>query len=349
MTLEHAEAPRPEIIVGLVGPVGVDLRMISDLIKNQLRQYSYRVEPEISLSGLLNHIKREFPLSAEPREAYVSERMDEGNRLRQALGTNDALVRLACAQILRRRVELCLEDRLEAGKPTTATAWILRSLKHPDEVSTLRQIYGARFVCIGAQAPRQARLDQLARDIAASHGSTDREQYKARAQELSLRDEAEDLEHGQKVRKTFVTVDCFIEATHRQGAQEQLERFFDAWFGEPYASPSRDEFAMFQAKELPPARPTYRDRWVQASRSTARSSRSGATRFRSSAAVPIGKTMRTTPVTSCAVATPTSRPDASRSRKSARSSSKQDGSQRSTWMIRQTTSPRSWEALVSMC
>ena len=61
MTLAGDEAPRPEIIVGLVGPVGVDLRMISDLIKNQLRQYSYRVEPEISLSGLLNHIQRESP------------------------------------------------------------------------------------------------------------------------------------------------------------------------------------------------------------------------------------------------------------------------------------------------
>ena len=248
MTLERGEAPRPEIIVGLVGPVGVDLTMISDLIKNQLRQYNYDVDPEISLSGLLNHIRRTSPLAAEPREAYVSERMDEGNRLRKALGTNDALVRLACAQILRRRIHLRTEHELEAGKPTAAVAWILRSLKHPDEVSTLRQIYGSRFVCIGAQAPRQARLDHLARDIAASHGSTDREQHKARAQELSLRDEAEDLEHGQKVRKTFVTVDCFIEATHRQGAQEQLERFFDAWFGEPYASPSRDEFAMFQAK-----------------------------------------------------------------------------------------------------
>lgn len=248
MTADVGEPPRPEIIVGLVGPVGVDLLMISELIKNQLRQYSYRVEPEISLSGLLNHIKRETQLSAAPREAYVSERMDEGNRLRRALGTNDALVRLACAQVLRRRAALRVQEHVEDGKPTTATAWILRSLKHPDEVSTLRQIYGERFVCIGAQAPRQARLDQLAQDIAGSHASTDREQYRARAQLLALRDEAEDLEYGQAVRRTFVAADCFVEATHRQGAQEQLERFFDAWFGKPYASPSRDEFAMFQAK-----------------------------------------------------------------------------------------------------
>jgi len=247
MTVERGEPPRPEIIVGLVGPVGVDLRMVSDLVRNQLRQYNYRVEPEISLSGLLDHIRRDTPLPAGPRETYVRTRMDEGNRIRQALGANDALVELACAEVMRRRNELRTAD-VEHGAPTVATAWILRSLKHQDEASTLRQIYGERFVCIGAQAPRRERLEQLARDIAASHGSTDREEYKAKAQELALRDEAEDVEHGQKVRKTFVTADCFIDASHRQSAQQQLARFFDAWFGEPYASPSRDEFAMFQAK-----------------------------------------------------------------------------------------------------
>jgi cytidine deaminase len=219
--------------------------MISELIRAQLRQYSYNVEPEIGLSGLLTQVERDEELVSEPREKYIAARMDEGNRIRKALRANDALVRLACAQIMRRRIELCESQTVQ---PVPETAWILRSLKHPQEVNALRQVYGPRFVCIAAQAPRQGRLDHLASDIAASHGSTDREAYKARAQDLAVRDEAEDLAYGQNVSETFVTADCFVEAIHRQEAQQQLERFFDAWFGQPYASPSRHEYAMFLAK-----------------------------------------------------------------------------------------------------
>ena len=56
----------------------------------------------------------------------------------------------------------------------------------------MRKLYGPRFVLIGVHAPRNLRIDQLARDIAQSYASTDTAKYKQRAEYLAHRDEAEE-------------------------------------------------------------------------------------------------------------------------------------------------------------
>ena len=123
----------------------------------------------------------------------------------------------------------------------------MRSLKHQEEIATLREIYGERFLCIGAHAPREERIRHLAGEIADSHGSTDRHQWEAEATRLAQRDDAEEDHFGQDVRGTFPKADFFIEASHRTVAREQLERRLNAWFGDPFASPTPEEFAMFHA------------------------------------------------------------------------------------------------------
>jgi len=109
-------------------------------------------------------------------------------------------------------------------------------------------VYRERFVLIGAHAPRDWRLDKLADDIAESRGSTSRRRFNARAHELAQRDEAEDGEQfGQNVRGTFPLSDFFVDVSNRDQAVGELDRFFRAFFGYPFATPTRDEYAMFHA------------------------------------------------------------------------------------------------------
>jgi len=240
--------PRPEIVIGLVGAVGTDLYLVAELAASTVRGFGYHVEDVISLSGLLDDIARSEPLSSVHREDYIDVRMDAGNKLRDDLKHGEALAQLSIAELIRRRRAIQADRGLPTDQPPEAVAYILRSLKHQQEVALLREIYRERFVCISAHAPRDERIKRLAGEIADSHGSTDRHDWDAEATRLAQRDEAEDdNEFGQDVRGTFPKADFFIDASHRTVAAEQLDRCLRAWFGHPFASPTPEEFGMFHA------------------------------------------------------------------------------------------------------
>lgn len=240
--------PRPEIVVGLVGAVGTDLYLVAELTTAILASFGYHVEEVISLSTLLNDLGRSEPLPSGPRETYIDARMDAGNTLRRDLEDGSALAQFAIAEIMRRRRSIQAARSLATEQPPEAVAYILRSLKHQDEIALLRQVYRERFVCISAHAPRDERIKRLAGMIADSHGSTDRHEWDAEATRLAQRDEAEEGDDfGQDVRGTFPMADFFVDASHRALANEQLERCLRAWFGDPFASPTPEEFGMFHA------------------------------------------------------------------------------------------------------
>jgi deoxycytidylate deaminase len=245
----NERTPRPEVVIGLVGAVGTDLYLVADAIAAIVRGYGYRVEETISLSKLLNDVVRSEPLPKTPLETYIDSRMTAGNNLRRDLHHGGALAQFSIAEIVRRRRAIQLEEGLPADRPPEAVAYILRSLKHQDEVDTLRGIYRERFLSISAHSPREERIKHLATEIADSHGSTDRHDWDAKATELAQRDEAEEEDpFGQDVRGTFPKANFFIDASHPTPVREQLQRCLDAWFGHPFISPTPDEFAMFHAR-----------------------------------------------------------------------------------------------------
>lgn len=81
-----------------------------------------------------------------------------GDVLRERLGRGDALALLAIQDVRWRRND---ED-----EPLPRTAYICKSLKHPQEVDTLREIYGPNFFLISAYAPVARRADDLEARIA---------------------------------------------------------------------------------------------------------------------------------------------------------------------------------------
>ena len=101
---------------------------------------------------------------------------------------------------------------------------------------------------IGAHAPREERIRHLAGEIAKlARLDRPRRVGSRGSSRCAERDEAEEDQFGQDVRGTFPKADFFIDASHRAVAREQLERCMNAWFGDPFASPTPEEYAMFHA------------------------------------------------------------------------------------------------------
>ena len=255
-----APPPDNELVIGLVGAVGIDLRKISTSLSVVLNEFDYRVH-EIHLSEAMNRLSWDEELVEAPVDEHISSYMSAGDKLcsRDCWDRKDAFGLLAVHGIALKRQEISGDIDV----PLDREAYILRSLKRPQEVRLLRQVYGSRFILIAAFSPatrRQAYLENLIKESRTKpHPSTP--EYTAT--DLMRRDEKEHLDWGQNVLGTFHLADIFIDASDldaksdvvdMEGAtrrdlkhRAELKRSFEILFGHPNRTPSRDEFGIFQA------------------------------------------------------------------------------------------------------
>jgi deoxycytidylate deaminase len=120
---------------------------------------------------------------------------------------------------------------------------VIRSLKHPDEVRALRRIYGSGFYLIGITVEKDERRRHLGRDRGCSTPEIDRLLERDEHEENPECVGADGENYGQRTRDTFHLADAFIPLD----SGEALDRFFSLLFGNPYETPSKDEYAMFLA------------------------------------------------------------------------------------------------------
>jgi len=141
----------PEIVFGLVGSVGTELDFVGQSLAAALRDLNY--EPSaIRLSELMHEIDLDLCRSLPEEPAYdrYMSHMTAGNELREFLNRGDALAMLAVGAIREARAG---DKNGKPDQPLARHAYILKSLKHPDEVKTLRAIYGPSFHLVAAYSP----------------------------------------------------------------------------------------------------------------------------------------------------------------------------------------------------
>jgi deoxycytidylate deaminase len=129
---------------------------------------------------------------------------------------------------------------------------VIRQLKRPEEVETLRRVYGKRFILLSAYSPLEARKRYISEKERKSQGGLgDDVDINARVDALIALDAIEsDNAHGQALRDAFPLGDVFIDASTRKSCEESLRRFIRLFFGDNGITPSRDEYAMYLAKSV---------------------------------------------------------------------------------------------------
>ncbi|TFD37783.1 hypothetical protein E3T40_04135 [Cryobacterium sp. TMT1-19] len=228
LLVDAKRVPDFEIVIGFVAPIGTDLDALLARLQDELRVYAYQSET-IRLSQLLD-----VDRAATESFGYYTARMDKGDELRDSYKSGDALAAIAAARMLDLR-----------GTNTRARrfAWLLRTLKHEDEVSLLRQTYGKRFVLVGVQQDAMTRLRNLSTQL--RDESQDSLPGSA-AGELMRRDE-KDIENkfGQQGRDVYSQADYLIDMSEDVGSE--VARLVGLLFGDPFLTPTRDEVAMHHA------------------------------------------------------------------------------------------------------
>jgi deoxycytidylate deaminase len=250
----HVAERELELVFGLAGPVGSDLQEVSRTLADALKSGEYAEVEEISVSALIRQItaKRDLTradgslieLFDAPEEKRIASHMDAGNAIRRLCANPAAVAAAAIAEVRGRR-------KRAGGKPSRR-AYILRSLKRPEEVNLLRRVYGPGFFLLGVNVNRPTRVESLAKRIARSHRETPASPHYAtdllEAEALARRDEDEERdEYGQRLRDVFQLCDLFVSPAAKTSLFDQIHRFVRLILGDLGETPTSEEQFMYHA------------------------------------------------------------------------------------------------------
>jgi deoxycytidylate deaminase len=229
-----------ELVIGLVGPVGIDLGEVYEDVAQALSAFCYECH-DIHLTDQLRELDWDEQLIEAPADKRIWSYMSAGNRLREQWDRDDAFALLAINAITLARAEAG-GDR---EQPLARHAYVVRSLKRKEEAQLLRDVYGTRFVLLSLYSPKETRIAHLREQIRKTRVHPTPRAPAHTAEELVARDEDEATTHGQDVRGIFHIGDFFADV--RADLPRELKRIFEILFGHPNRTPTRDEAGMFLA------------------------------------------------------------------------------------------------------
>jgi cytidine deaminase len=238
---------KPELVIAFVAPTGTSFDAVAKSVDEALALYDFRTV-KIRLSDYLDESAALDAATRDSTALRIAALQKEGNRLRRDAKDAAILARVAVQEIRRERAENHAAQGTEPSSdvPVPGLAYLVWSLKHPDEAALLRGIYGSHFVLLSVFAPEKTRVETLAKRFCRDRtvrdpSAGDREE----ATRLVRIDEYESADsYGQRVRSVFPEADFFVDADDIQGT---VQRAVDVLFGDPFATPTRDEYGMFMA------------------------------------------------------------------------------------------------------
>lgn len=235
--MDLEEENKPSLVIGLVGAIGNNLGRISEILAARLDVYQFRTK-EVKVSRVcIPRLCKDMSISytIDEEDSYYEKaknRMDYGNRIRKKANKKD-VVSLDCIKIIK-------EDRKNSPiEKKRGHLYIINSLKTPEEINKLREVYSNNFFLIGVNCNKSKRKQYLMDNHLLSE---------EQAEELISRDMNEKDDFGQHTQDSFHLSDFYIDyGTNSEKLEKDIWRIIDLIFGKPFLTPTADEFSMFMA------------------------------------------------------------------------------------------------------
>lgn len=225
-----------EIVIALCGTIGSPLHRVAETIKTCIEQkYSY----ECNIIRLSSFIEKSISSSLTELSKFdrLNKLIEGGNELRRKHGTR-ILSELAINSIALHRTNKNDNPSEAASKPYRV-CHIIDSIKNDEELEILKLVYGNIFYCIGVSSPISLR-----ESVFLSYDMNPGQFYW-----LIDRDSGEEINHGQRVNKTFHQADYFLRITtlSNDTLKKKIDRFLNLIFDTKITTPNQSETAMYLA------------------------------------------------------------------------------------------------------
>lgn len=234
----------PELIFGLVGPIGVDIDAVVDALSNNLKLVGY--DPQtIHLTEFISDKRIRVRLDVRTYFSRYKSLIKYANAYRRLAKSAAALAGIAILQIQSLRTR----KTGSPASPAKGTAYIIRQFKRPEEIELMRQVYGRKFVQVsifGSATERRSVLVEKIRRYEASP-KTDADCERQAIELIDIDHNEKDDKDGQRISDVFHLGDVFVNGIDRLKAEETIHRFIRAFFGDNKASPNKDEYGLYIA------------------------------------------------------------------------------------------------------
>lgn len=226
-----------ELIIGLCGPIGTDLKLISEKIKSII---SERYDYQVYIIKLSDFIKQYTDYNSKSNtnsfERY-NNLIQCGNDFRHK-NDSSILAELAINRISIIRQQIS-QDRNKPVTDSIRVCYIIDSIKNTSELELFRLVYSNLFYFFGVFSIISNREKNLLKK-----GLKQEEIFK-----LFDRDSGEEIANGQQVSKAFVEADFFLRIDEPIVSllEKKIERYLHLIFGSEVITPTHNEKAMYQA------------------------------------------------------------------------------------------------------
>lgn len=247
----------PELIFGLVGPIGVDMEMVQKKLENALISVGYN-PTSFRVTDLMRQISTEVTIKNDKNPlTHYENRIDYANAVREKCKNDAALAALSILAIKNFRAEHhkknesqkdSRDTERDIDRPINKQAYIIRQFKREEEVNLCRAVYGKKFIQISVHMSAKDREENLVYRISQRNHNLKTDEMENVARTLIKRDYDESAaKHGQRVAEAFHLGDVFVSAKSERDAEETIQRFIKAFFGKNSLSPSKDEYGAYIA------------------------------------------------------------------------------------------------------
>lgn len=235
LILEQNADGLEEVVIGLVGAIGSNLAVFQNILKTELEDtFDFDVFIiKVSEDILVNHpnVKNVSEFDLTTKYKRIDSLMNVGNKLRE-LHDIDYIALEVAAKIR--------DLRKSYNGTKKRVAYVINSLKHDAEVSSLKKLYGNIFFQISIFESEEKRKETLNNSV----GMTLEE-----ADKLIRRDEKEDEKWGQRTSVAFPLADYFVKFDDKSGIhiKNAVNRFIKLILGNVYVTPTFSESAVYMA------------------------------------------------------------------------------------------------------
>jgi Deoxycytidylate deaminase len=239
----------PEIVIGLVAPIGTPLAPTIKILTDQFQSRGYVVH-QIKVTDIYKmlsaYIEPKRELVERPLVDRYKSYISYGNQIREFMNDSSVLAALTVYRIVGSRLRSGAEDKDKFSK----AVYILDQFKREEEIDLLRSVYGRVFFQISVYSRRSARVDYLSRKFAEDVGNLNIDFYRSDAESLISDDRGQQREkYGQRVGKIFHNADFIINKDiNVPNIDSQVKRFCDLLFFANSYTPTKMEYGMFAAK-----------------------------------------------------------------------------------------------------
>ena len=233
---------RREIFLGLIAPIGVDVNAVVSALESALKIVNYDPNP-IRVTDIFSDMPSGlFDLDYSDKFERYIKYIKAGDDLCEKCESNDIFARYAIHRLKKSH------PRSYGEETPKSVAHIFRQIKRIEEIDLFKRVFGRNILFVGCYSSREQRVKHLVDQLLQSRRGKNRSELESNALEIISIDEDErNRDSGQRIIECYPHSDFIIDCTSHKSLEDSAERLVKIFFGYPFISPTRDEYASYVA------------------------------------------------------------------------------------------------------